>query len=54
VRCEPVPIALLDEAAKHAPHGSIRVQSDRKRADAGLPALAEGRAVGERSAHREV
>lgn len=50
VRCEPVPIALVDDAAKQAPHGSIRVQSERKRA---LPEMREGRAVGERPTHRE-
>jgi hypothetical protein len=54
VRSEPLPIALLDDAAKHAPHGSIRVQRDRKRADAGLPELGEGRAAGERPADRQV
>jgi hypothetical protein len=53
VRDEPAPITLLCDAAKHPPHGSIRVRSDRERADAGLPELGEGRAVGEDLARRE-
>ena len=40
VRSERIPITLLDDAAELAPHGSIRVQSER--ADAGLPELGEG------------
>jgi hypothetical protein len=40
VRCERIPITLLDDAPELAPHGSIRVRSER--ADAGLPESGEG------------
>ena len=43
-------IALADDA-ELAPHGNIRVESER--ADAGLPELGEGRCA-DRLAHREV
>ena len=49
-----VPIMRLDDAAKHAPHVRIRVQSDRERTAAGIAESGQGRAVGERLALREV
>jgi hypothetical protein len=40
-RFERGPIALRDNTAQHAPHGSRRVHSDRQRTGAALPELGE-------------
>jgi hypothetical protein len=43
-RFERGPIALLDNAAQHAPHGSFRVHSGGERAGA-VPELGEGQGI---------